>query len=288
MSSRTTDDGGPRISRRRLLKALGAAASALLVGRGGYSLVVERWDLELTERKVAVRGLPGAFDGLRIGLLTDLHLGRFVPAKHVARAVALVAAAHVDLVAVTGDFVGHQVEQAGEAAEIIAELDCPLGIYATLGNHDLFESSLAAKWEINAHGIPVLMNEPREIARGGERVFLVGVNDPATNRDDLYRACHKLPPDETRLLLAHSPDIAPRAALEGIDLILCGHTHGGQIVLPLIGPPIVNIGLGREYLSGLRDWRGLPVYISRGVGMIGPPIRFRCRPEVAIIELRAA
>jgi predicted MPP superfamily phosphohydrolase len=288
MSERPTAEQGTRISRRRLLKLGAGAAAGLCVGGGAWSVFVERWDLELTRCTVPITGLPAAFDGLRIGLVTDLHVGRFVPAKHAARAVAMVRDAGVDLVAVTGDFLGHEVKEAGEAAEIVSELAPPLGIYATLGNHEITVGALAAKAEIDAQGIPVLMNEAREIRRGDERLFIVGVNDSATGRDDLYRACHKLPSGDRRLLLAHSPDVAPRAVGEQIDLVLCGHTHGGQIDLPLLGPPIVNTGLGRGYLKGLRDWKGLPVYISRGVGMIGPPIRFRCRPEVAVIELQAA
>jgi hypothetical protein len=274
------------MSRRRFLKVGAAAVAGAVLARGGYSWVVERWDLESTHTLVPLPGLPEAFDGLRIGLLTDLHLGRFVPADHVAHAVRMMQEARPDLVAVAGDFVGHRLAEAGEAAEIVSALRPPLGLYATLGNHDVLENTLATKRAINAHGVDVLMNEAREIWQRGERMFIVGVNDPATHRDDVYAACAKLPRGDRRLLLAHSPDVAPRAQDEQIDLILCGHTHGGQVNLPLIGPPLINIGLGREYLKGLRRWGTTPLYISRGVGMIGPPVRIRCRPEVAIIELQ--
>jgi predicted MPP superfamily phosphohydrolase len=276
------------MTRRQFLRVVGLGALAAAGGSLGYQLWQERWNLELTERQVRLPGLPAGFAGLRVAHLTDLHLGRFVPAKFVRRAVELTRRMRADLVVVTGDFVGDRATEAEPCAEALEPLSAPLGVFATLGNHDVWAGQEAVVAALREAGLEVLINEPRELERGRDRLFLLGVNDSATQQDDLYRACHKLPRRGTRLLLAHSPDILPRAEDFRLDLVLAGHTHGGQVNLPWIGPPVVNIGLGREYVAGLRRWGRTQVYVSRGVGMIAPPIRFRCRPEVALLTLQPA
>ncbi len=288
MRDEAEEAGGKWITRRQFLQAAGWTTAAVCTGRLAYAWWYERWDLELTTTALRVPRLPAPFAGLRIAHLTDLHLGKYVPARFIARAVALTQRTHPDLIAITGDFVGYEARDAETCAAEVAKLQAPLGVFATLGNHDVWVGPEAVIPPLRAAGLDVLMNEARELTRGGSRLFLVGVNDSATHQDDLYRACHKLPRGDVRLLLAHSPDILPRAQPFHSDVVLAGHTHGGQVNLPWIGPPLVNIGLGREYVAGLKRWGRTQVYISRGIGMIAPPIRFRCRPEVAVLTLQPA
>lgn len=268
--------------RRKVWWAAGAALGALAV----YATVVEpRW-LELTRRRVHIRGLPDPFEGLRIALLTDLHVGGLTRLSLVRRAVQLAMDAQPHLIALTGDFTTDDAPGFAHVVDALDELHAPLGVYAVPGNHDYIVGIDDWHRQIGAHPvIEDLTNHAIVRDVGGARVCVAGV-------DDYYMGTPRLvlPDPATRdltILLAHSPDQAERSrrAYDAIDLVLSGHTHAGQVRLPIFGAPVTAAVYGDLYESGLRRRPWTQVYTSRGIGTIGMPLRLFARPEVAILEL---
>ena len=268
---------------KRVLAAGAAAAGAL----GAYAFLVEpRW-LQVTRTKIHVRGLHPALEGFRVALLTDLHAGAGTPMSVVRRACRRAMDARPDLVALTGDFAA---DDAPGFRDVLGALEClraPHGVYAVPGNHDYIVG--IERWHADvarAPGVVDLTNGARVLDVGGARLCVAGVDDYSKGRPTLAA----LPPPEARdftLLLAHDPDQAERARREAdaVDLIVSGHTHGGQVRLPWIGALKNPAEHGDLYEEGLRRRPWTQVYTSRGVGTVHLPVRFLCRPEVAVLEL---
>jgi len=157
------------------------------------------------------------------------------------------------------------------------------GVLAALGNVDLIEMVEP----LEQMGVRMLVNQRWRLDRDGESIAFVGVDDPHDfGCDDLAGALRGAPSDEFRILLVHSPEIVPEAAAGGISLYLCGHTHGGQVCLPLVGPLRRNANCDRRFTSGLWRQDAMSGFTTRGVGVTGIPVRFGCPPEIAMIRLR--
>ncbi len=282
------------VSRRRFLSwvlgaglALGAAASAT----AGYALVLEPGWLQVKRVPVVLPGLPPALDGLSIAHLTDLHWGRYTGLREIRAAVEAANALEPDLVVLTGDYVLGSAAYAEPCAAELAALRAPLGVYAVAGNHDHWTDIATVGGALAAAGLPLMRNEARRLEVAGSALWLAGLDDVCEGHDDLESALAPVPPGEPVLLLVHEPDFAIVAAFApwSILLQLSGHSHGGQVCLPFVGPPILP-WLGRIYPAGLQAVTGasLQVYTNCGVGVISPPVRINCRPEVALLTLRAA
>ncbi|MFO8153216.1 CDP-archaeol synthase [Thioalkalivibrio sp.] len=234
---------------------------------------------------VEFEDLPPAFDGYRVLLLTDLHLDG-LPGLTDAL-VAHVAEHPVDLCLVGGDI---RMEMYGPMAPALRELRHLLGhvqatdgIYGVLGNHDCIEMLP----EFEAAGISMLINDAQAIRRGGEDLWLVGVDDPHYYKcHDLELAFRSVPPEAFKLFLAHSPEVFREAADKGAHLYLCGHTHGGQICLPVIGPVFTHSRAPRYTAAGPWKYGNMLGYTSSGAGASGIPLRFNCQGEISLIELR--
>jgi len=227
---------------------------------------------------VPVEGLPARLAGLRIGLLTDLHRSETVEREDIDRAVDLVLAERPDLIVLGGDYVTWADERyLDSAAAAVARLAAPAGVYAILGNHDAERDTSEA---LERRGIDLLRDTRRALDIRGERVDLIGIRY-WTRRLGAIGAIPRRA-GAFAILLAHDPRRLREAAALGIPLVLSGHTHGGQIVLPGLGPvaarkyPVVA-GLGRE--------RQTTIYVSRGVGTVYLPIRINCPPDVSILKL---
>ena len=279
-----------RISRRRFLRWPLAAAGAGtgVAGLGGYAFWIEpRW-LEVVRLAIAIPNLPAPFHGLCVAHLTDLHLGPAVPREYVATAVDAALAARPDLVVLTGDYVS--ALDGGEAAALVAEasrLAAPLGVYAVYGNHDYWTDQKAVAAALGQAGVALLRNDAVALGRGGATLYLVGVDDALEGRADLEAALRAVPADGCAVLLAHEPDFAEEAARDSrVALQLSGHSHGGQV--GLLGVPLVLPMLARKYPRGLYRVGGMQLYTNRGVGLIRPPARLGCRPEVALVTLARA
>jgi uncharacterized protein len=278
---------------RNLLIAAGGAAAAT----AAYSIAVEpRW-LHRTHTRLHFRHLPRPLEGLRVALLTDIHMHRLTPRGLVARAVRLAQEAEPDLVAITGDLAESEAAL-GPVLDELAALTAPLGVYVVPGNHDYRDVGIE-RWHDAVARRPSLVdltNRARLLTvrgSGGEadeaRLCVAGVDDLSHGRPSMAA----LPPPHARdftLLLAHHPDQAERArrALDGVDLVLSGHTHGGQVRLPGFGAIVNSAERADLYEAGVRRRPWTQVYTSRGIGTTHLPIRLLTRPEVAILTLTAA
>ncbi len=246
--------------------------------------------IELTCYDVVVPRLPAGLDGLRVLHVSDLHLR---PGSELARELPdLVAGVPHDLALYTGDFIDTD-DGISEVAALLARMPRADDAYAVLGNHDHKplgryhgDNDVAAlRAALTGVGLTVLDNAARPVL-GGE-LFVVGVDDPATDQDNLDRAMAGVPEGACSLLLAHSPDIVLRLGAHRPGLILAGHTHGGQIRLPLLGPLITMSGLPRDAVMGLRAHQGVPTFVTRGIGYSGLNLRLGCPAEVALLTLRS-
>jgi hypothetical protein len=284
----------PPISRRRFLKGcLGAAVAWAL-----YAGEIERHWIEVVEQEIALRGLPAAFDGFRIAQLSDIHMDEFTEAFFLRRVVERVNSLGPDAVCLTGDFVSYGIGSrefaigAGwQCANLLRALQCRQ-VYASLGNHDVAIGSREVTEALTANGITVLNNRCLPLERAGSRFWLAGVDDPVQGHPNpelaIPTAIRNLP-KEPIVLLCHAPDYADQllktAAGGAVGLMLSGHTHGGQIRLPLIGALMSN-RLGRKYVQGCFQLGDLQLYVNRGIGTSGLPFRFDCLPEITLLTLR--
>jgi predicted MPP superfamily phosphohydrolase len=266
------------VTRRAILKGALATGVGALTGTAAYGFFYGRHGLEVTRTTVPVIGLPQALDGLRIGLLTDVHRSRWVSHEDVSRAVTALMQERPDLIVLGGDYVtwGDR-EYVTASAEALAPLSAPHGVFGILGNHDDDRDMPAA---LSSRGVTMLRDSRTRISIGGEPVDLVGIRYWTRKPSDIAALVRGA--SGTVVLLAHDPRRLSEAAALGVPLVLAGHTHGGQVVLPIIGAvaaqkfPVVA-GIGRRQRTTM--------FVSRGVGTVYVPVRVNCPPEVAILTL---
>ena len=269
------------ITRRVLLKTFAATAAAAIVGGGAYGYLDERRRFVVTRPQIPVTGLPQALDGLRIGFLTDVHCSRWMSPEDVRRAALLLRDEHPDLIVLGGDYVtwGDRTH-VKPSAESLSVLSAPHGVFGILGNHDDDHDMPAA---LAAHGVTVLKDARTRLTIRGERVDLVGIRFWTKRHADIAPLMRGA--GRSTILLAHDPRRLAEAAAFKVPLVLSGHTHGGQVVLPVIGPvaarkfPVVA-GIG------MRDRTAM--FVSKGIGTVYVPVRINCEPEIAVLTLRAA
>jgi predicted MPP superfamily phosphohydrolase len=280
-----------RIPRRVFLTRLLAAAGALGCGAAtcsGYAYLVEPHWPAVTRLDVGIPALPHAMDGLTIAHLSDLHHGPDVPMADLRRAVALTNKLRPDLVALTGDFISDDSVYALPCADALAGLQSTYGSFACLGNHDHWHGAQPVIAALRGVGVHLLLNEAMPVDGNSSGLWIAGVDDIWEGLDDLERAMAGVPEDQPTLLLAHEPDFADTAAAwPSIALQLSGHSHGGQVRLPVYGALIVP-SYAERYPIGYHRVREMALYTSRGIGLVAPPVRLNCRPEIALITLRAA
>jgi len=279
------------ISRRTFLRGtLGAGLllAAASAGLAGYAYALEPDWLAVEKVAVQVADLPPALDGLKVAQLSDLHWGPYTGQKEIRAAVAQVNALSPDLIVLTGDYVLASADYAAPCARELAALRAPLGVFAIPGNHDYWTDIDVVLAQLRAAGLATLRNAAHLLQVGDTALWLAGVDDVWERHHDLDATLAAVPLDEPVLLLVHEPDLADQVARlpHRILLQLSGHSHGGQVNLPFLGPPILP-WLGSIYPAGLQNVRDstLQVYTNRGVGLIAPPVRFNCRPEVTFLTL---
>ena len=271
------------------MKWAGAAAAVGVAGASAYGGLFEAWDYELTETVVPVRDLPERFEGFRIAQVSDVHHGRLVPIEEVRRVVELANAARADMIALTGDYTTQFRRYVEPCAEALAELKAPEGVWAVLGNHDHNTDGELTKRALVRRGISVLTNENTLLRRGADSLQLAGADDWGWGYADFKRALGGVDLARPTLLLSHEPIAFDMEETRGVSLILSGHTHGGQVCLPVVGSPVKYIwGKYLRHLSGMYEQDGARLYVSRGTGMIGVPLRIGARPEVAVLRLQRA
>ena len=284
------------LTRRRFLQSglAGAAGFAL------YSGEVERHLIEVTEQEMRLPNLPAAFNGLRIAQLSDIHLDEFTEPFFLRMAVDHINRLRPDVVFLTGDFVTFEflprkypIRAAWKCAGILNTIACAQR-YAVLGNHDLAVNAQIVTEALSSIGVNVLRNSFTEFARASSRIWLAGLDDAVEGKPDLDRAMPELIRNragEPIILLSHEPDmvdtVLTHPAGQSVELMLSGHTHGGQVRLPFIGP--VNLPeLGKKYIEGAFRFQNLQLYVNRGIGTVGAPFRLNCPPEITLLTLRQA
>ena len=272
------------MNRRTFLKISAGFAGGAACG-GVWSALIEPGWLEVTRTVIPLPGLPESFDGFRVALVTDIHHGPFVSREAIARVVEAVNGEDPDLVVLAGDYVIHSPDYITPCMEELSAIRAES--LAVLGNHDHWEDPDLTILELErTAGARVLRNSGAFVVRDGERLRIWGVGDLWEDEQSI----EGLRPDDYGgpvILVSHNPDFAEELIEGEADLVLCGHTHGGQVVLPLLGAPLLPSYYGQKYRSGLVMNGSTAVYVSRGIGVGSPPVRFNCRPELAVLELRA-
>ncbi len=244
-------------------------------------------DPEITEMDIRMRRLGTAHDGLRVVQLTDIHHSLYTPLEDVERAVDLTNRLHPDLVALTGDYVTFSPSYIWPVAKVLGRLKARLGVFAVLGNHDFQVDPDEMTRALEAHEIHVLRNSHFALHQDHSRLWLLGVDDLWWGADDLAAGVRNVPAHEPKILLCHNPMGIRMAAEHGIDLVLSGHTHGGQVRLPLVGALYGRPKLGKRFIQGWNHLNGTQIYVSRGIGKVVLPLRVGCPPEIACLRLRA-
>jgi predicted MPP superfamily phosphohydrolase len=290
---------GVAVSRRQLLVSGGRIFAAAGSAAGSWSFFAEsRW-WQVTHRRFPVHGLSPGLHGLRIVQLTDIHHGAWMSLAWVRQIIDATNALAPDVVALTGDYVYHGPQYVRPVAAALARLRPRVGVVGVLGNHDWYDNRGLTQWAFAREGIPLIDNSRlfvtpnrRLVSHAREGLCLAGVGDLWEDKCLYDEALGGVSGGMPRILLSHNPDVAEQAPfLESglrVDLMLSGHTHGGQIRLPGIGAPVTNSAYGQKYAQGLVRGPVCPVFVSRGLGMTVMPLRLGVRPEIAVIELLCA
>jgi predicted MPP superfamily phosphohydrolase len=275
-----------RRQRRRLrqdARPLQLIKSAL--GEMARVALSEPFMIAVERQEIFLRKLPKALDGFRIAHLSDLHYGPLVDPRHLQRAIQIANDLRPDMVALTGDYISQERGYAAPCAEVVGRLRATHGVYAILGNHDHWTDAKLISDLFRAEGIRMLINEGVRIDARDEAFWLAGVDDTMVGLEDLSLSLAGARDEEFKLLLAHNPTILRRAARANVDLVLSGHTHGGQVTLR---PEKNRSGRPRRrMLRGLGRRANTQIYVTRGLGTVVLPIRYGCPPEVSLLELRS-
>jgi predicted MPP superfamily phosphohydrolase len=270
------------VTRRDFIRSATAISVGALAGVGAYGVAYERHQIERITRDLSVRGLPPALDGLRIGMITDVHHSSVVPAEDISRAVALLKDASPDIIVLGGDYISFfDRAYVSPVAELLAPLAAaPQGSFAVLGNHDDEKEMPAA---LTARGFTVLKDQRTSLTINGERLDLAGIRFWTRSSSEVANVLRGT--GGTTILLAHDPRRLTEASALDVQLVLSGHTHGGQVVLPGIGAVA-----GRKFpvLAGSATKENTTIFVSRGVGTVYVPMRINCPPDIAILTLRGA
>ena len=257
---------------------------AITLGQAARAALAEPYLLTIEHHAIELPRLPKTFDGFRIVHLSDIHHSPFTSKEQIERAVNTANRLKPDIIALTGDYISHDRQYAAPCAELLGRLRARFGVFAVLGNHDHWTDAALITDLFRAEGITVLINEGMRFELGGEAFWLAGVDDTMVGLEDLSLALAGSREGEVKVLLAHNPIILRRAARARVDLVLSGHTHGGQVKLRseqnASGRP------RRRLLRGLGRQGETQIYVTRGLGTVVLPIRYGCPPEVSLLELR--
>ncbi|HKO56623.1 MAG TPA: metallophosphoesterase [Thermoanaerobaculia bacterium] len=243
------------------------------------------YDIEVTRHEVFIDDLPAAFDGYRIAFLTDTHVAGFMRRSFYREVVAAARAFDPDLVLLGGDLVTWQRDIPLMGELLLTDLTAHDGVFAVLGNHDYWAGANLVSATLASHGIALLTNRAVTLHRDGDRLWLVGIDEMYRGTPDVAAAFAPIADHPPAVGVSHHPDIVDLLDGRRLDLLVCGHTHGGQIRFPFFGAVVVPSRHEGAYAAGFHRIRNVLLYVSRGIGAV-PPLRILCRPEVATFTLR--
>jgi hypothetical protein len=279
------------LTRRNFLLGSGATAAGLAL----YSGEIARHEISIVTQEIVIAKLPAAFHNLRIAQISDIHFDEYTEPSFLRRVVAQVNSLAPDLVLLTGDFIS--VVPMGQkfaygaifrCADVLRGLTCPLRM-AVMGNHDTFLGAPDIREGLATASIPLLVDQSIPIERDGQRLWIVGIEEPLTGHPNLDVAIPRRP-DGPVILMSHGPDYAdtifahPRG--QHVDLVVSGHSHGGQIRLPFLGALKLPEG-AKKYSEGLYRIGPMQLYVNRGIGAVGVPFRLNCPPEITLFTLKS-
>ncbi len=253
--------------------------------------MIEPHQVEIAHQRIALEKLPAEFHGFRVVQLSDIHHSPFMDEDRISEAVRRANELRPDLAVLTGDYISHSREYIAGCARALGRLQAAHGVFAVLGNHDHWTDGAMMREALASQGIRVLCNESERIERNGSHIRLAGVDDIMVKRDDLPKALEETNWGETRILLSHNPAIIREAARAGVDLVLSGHTHGGQINWRLlIGRKDGRTARwlrrpSRRLMRGHAQLGPTQLYVNRGLGTVVVPLRYGCPPEITVLEL---
>lgn len=276
----------PIITRRNFLRAT-LATFAAGVGAYAYGSTIEPTWLDVVRLDMPLRNLPEVFADFTIAQISDLHFGPFVTPEMIDPVVDVVLGLNPDAVVITGDLIS-RVDH-GEPDMIVqtlSRLQAPDGVHAILGNHDWWVNGSLVAASLRRAGVSVLSNQHITWQRGGQSLYLAGVDDVWCGKNDFTETMSGIPPGAAVIALVHEPDYADVVANDPrVILQLSGHSHGGQVRIPFVGG-LWFPSFAKKYTMGQYQIRDLKLYTNRGIGMVSRPIRFACRPEVTLFTLK--
>lgn len=274
------------MSRRKFLArgALGALGACL----AGYPFFIERYLFQVNTYNIPVANLPVEFNGFTIVQLTDLHYGFLMPLSAIRYIAHKANALHKDLIVCTGDYVHERnsTRQIDTVWPELNQLSAEHGVYSVLGNHDHWSNFQRSLYWLSRSGQNV-RHRAVSINKGAARIWIGGAGDYWEDELGIDRAFQNVPPRDCKILLAHNPDTADTGFQTRIDLMISGHTHGGQVVIPFRGPPILPVA-NKRYASGFIKTNKTRLFISKGLGWAIIPVRLNCLPEIAVLKLERA
>ena len=271
------------MNRRSFLKLALSTGAVVLVG--SYPIFIERNLVQLNRYKIPIPNLPLSFHGFTLAHLTDVHLGALVSPSFVEEIVHRANRLNTDIIVCTGDYV-HQrntIEEIDKVWPVLSKLTARYGVYSVLGNHDHWADTARSLYWLERSGQNI-RHQCKPIYKGRERILLGGAGDFWEDELKINEAFSCSDQDDCKILLSHNPDSVDTDFQTPLSLVLSGHTHGGQVVLPFLGArrlPVEN----KAYSSGLISTPKTPLFISRGIGWSTLPVRFNCYPEIAVLEL---
>ncbi len=246
-----------------------------------------RHELTVTHQTVYLSRLAPSCGALRIVHLSDIHHGLYTRLNQVEQVVEIANNFHPDLVALTGDFVSNSRNYVVPVAKALGSLKARLGVFAVLGNHDYRVGADAMTQALEQNGISVLRNRHVQLGANGTRLAVAGVDDFGYGEADLQAALRSVPDEMPVFLLSHNPALAPLAATFAVDLVLSGHTHGGQMGLHRLHSAARRRGVSVPFRHGMEQCGDTQVYISRGIGTVVLPLRVKCPPEIPVLRLES-
>jgi len=278
-------------TRRQFLRR---AAAAGTVAIAGDAVFLAPNHPRIVRQDFLLPRWPARLDGFTVALISDFHYDPYFSVHPLHAAIPMVNGLHPDLIVLTGDFVSVPVfgdeREAAFAAEpcagLLRQMTAPHGLWAVLGNHDDNTDPEHVTRALQAENIHVLANQAEPIEQDGARIWLAGLNDVLSRTADLTRALRRIPSGEAVILLVHEPDFADQASQFPIDLQLSGHSHGGQVRIPLL-PPLYLPAMARKYVWGAYHLGPLSLYTNAGLGTVGVPMRLNCPPEITLLTLRS-
>lgn len=273
------------MNRRTFFKATAAAALASTTATACYGFA-EAGGYQISRPALSLPRLPHSFDGLRVAFLTDLHHGPYTDLPFLTGVVRSVLALQPDLILLGGDYCLRELKYIRPVFEVLRDLHAPLGVFGVMGNHDYAQGIDQTRREMRRVGVRELTNDGVWLTRGGERVRLAGVDDLWWGTPDAAVALGEATPTDACLLVSHNPDFAETLRDPRVGLVLSGHTHGGQVVVPGMVNPFIPSRYADKYAQGVVDAPAVRVYVSRGLGSIGLPVRYNCSPELTLLTLR--